>query len=210
MITNRFMHIGLPHTGGGSLHSFFTQWDGIQVIDRKAHQSYDWMAARAVEEGFAVPPAFVFVRNPWSWRVAMWTWVYAEYRNRSWFGETDGTFDDYMRVCESHRVTGQYDNGFSGIAWSWKELQGDKAQWTGKLESFENDCVRIFLSLLPDLTNREEIRACVQRAGRANRRQDPFTGTWHGPYQEYYTDRWRDLVAEWDAPIIERFGYSFE
>jgi hypothetical protein len=32
----------------------------------------------------------------------------------------------------------------------------------------------------------------------------------HEPYQDYYDDFTRELVAEFEADIIERYGYTFE
>jgi hypothetical protein len=79
------------------------------------------------------------------------------------------------------------------------DAQADRRLF-GRMESLRDD--------LPNLL--ESVGEPVSAGLRTHLIEGPPTNTSvHGDYRDYYGDEVRDLVADHDAPVIERFGYRF-
>jgi len=204
MVTDRFIFIGMTNTGSGAIHCWLPNVKGLQVFTPiVGHQPYSFSVERCKQAGWEVPPAFVFVRNPWEWNVACFCAIRA--RNRKWFS---GTWADFLEFQRYARHWGMPDLNISGVSAVWEYLEADKATYFGKLENYEEDCVSILGELIPDLITEEEIRAHVKQVGHLSFWMPP--GGELRPYQQFYTPAQRDMVAELEKDIIERFEYTFD
>lgn len=202
MVTDRFIYIQMPRTGGGPPHSFLRRVKGLNVFEPViAHRPYSFSVKRCEQRGWPIPPALVFVRNPWEWNVA--SFCHIRLVNRKWFC---GTWDDFMEYQRFTRHWGCPDINISGISSVWEYLEADNSMYFGKLENYEDDWVSILGILIPDLITPEEVRVHVSH---------PHS-VWLPPdgklrsYQEFYTRAQRDMVAKLEENIIERFEYTFD
>jgi len=203
MVTDRFIHIGMPHTGSGALHVWLPKIKGLRVIDVEAHKPYSYSAAKCKEAEVGVPLAFTFVRNPWEWNVAIWCWI--RHVNRRWFC---GSFADLLENQRYTRHWGLPDINTAGITAAWEYLECEKAAYVGKLEDYDNQVPFILGQLIPDLISESQVREHIRKVGRLSAIPPP-DGIPMKPYQEFYTPAQRDMVGEMEAGIIRRFGYSF-
>lgn len=201
MLTDRFIFIGMPHTGGGSLHQWLWKWPGLKRLDNSAHRPFGYYASVCKAKHIKVPPAFVLARNPWEWNVTVWCWIRSI--KRKYFC---GSFNDFLEWQRYSRHWALPDLNISGISCVWEYLEADKATHFGTLETYKESITQILLKLIPDLITKKQILAEIERVGKFNYREPPGKIK---PYQEYYSPAQRKLVAELEAPIIERFGYSF-
>lgn len=204
MVTDRFIFIGVPNTGGGAVHHWLPKVEGLRVSKPIiGHRPYSFSVERCRQIGWEVPPAIAFVRNPWEWNVACFCSIRA--RSRKWFA---GTWEDFLEFQRFSRHWGLPDLNISGMSAVWEYMEADKATYFGKLENYEDDWVAILGKLIPDLITEEEIRAHVGRAGHVSFWMPP--GGELRPYQEFYTPAQRDLVAMLEKDIVERFEYTFD
>jgi hypothetical protein len=112
---------------------------------------------------------------------------------------------------ENQRYTRHWslpDINTAGITAAWEYLECERAAYIGKLEDYDNQMPFILGRLMPDLISESRVRASIQRTGRIPAISPP-DGIPVRPYQEFYTPAQRDMVADLEAGIIERFGYSF-
>lgn len=203
MVTDRFIHIGMPHTGGGALHTWLPKLAGLRVINREGHKPYSYSVAKCKAAGVPVPPAFTFVRNPWEWNVAIWCWI--RKINRRWFC---GSFSDLLELQRYTRHWSLPDINTAGITAAWEYLECEKATYVGKLEDYDNQIPFILGQLIPNLITAAQVRKHIRKAGKVGSTPPPG-GMPRKPYQEFYTPAQRNMVAELEAGIIKRFGYSF-
>ncbi len=203
MVTDRFIYIGMPKTGSGPLDELLPSIEGLQIIRPiVGHRPYSFSVERCERAGWEVPPALVFVRNPWEWNVA--SFYFIREMNRKWFC---GTWEDFLEYQRYSRHWGLPDLGISGISAVWDYLEAGRATYFGKLENYEDDWVRILGELIPDLVTAEEVRMHVSQP---HGRYLPPDGEKLRPYQEFYTPAQRDMVAKLEQDIIERFEYTFD
>ena len=101
------------------------------------------------------------------------------------------------------------DLNAGGLTVAREYLQADKVDYTGRFEHYEDEIVRILQSIIPNLITEDQIRVEIARAGLKNYTRDPDGGH-RRPFQTYYDTRMRNAVAEMEADLIERFGYSFD
>lgn len=187
------------------LRTFLPAMPGSELVVREAHLPYSVMVKRA---GFA-PPAFVFIRNPWSYLVSQWSWI----SHIGQAGMKDVPFETYF-----NRVRRNVDMGYPGdpgsalnfgpISWAWRHLEADKAQYIGRFENLREDIVKILCEIMG--TNEIEgwIRDRIKRAGYPRRAPTP-SGKLSGDYRKYYSPEMAAQVAGWDSALIERFGYGY-
>lgn len=204
MLTQYLIHLHLPRTGGSTLRAFLGDIPGSHIVSGVAHAPYDFFVRQCEIVCYPVPPAFIFIRNPWDWYVSQWSWV-ASMGVRGYKGVP---FRDWMEVVEGGMEQEAFD--FSPVSYAWEHVQGDKADYVGRFEDFEDEVVRILLSLsiVPKLIDEDWIRGKLKAVGRRRQERTP-DGNFHGPYREYYDDEMRSWVTEWDDELIERFGYEF-
>jgi len=204
MLTNRIMKIGLGRSAGAMHMNLIRSIPGMRMVDDRDHAVYDDHVIQCRERGIPVPPSFVFVRNPWQWYVSQWCWIRHVQREDFPF---QGTFREAMELTKK-------DPSFwylRSLTWSWRYHQAYKADYVGHMERLEEDTVRIFLAIIPDLVTEQQIRDNVRSdwAGRVccpnGEYEDRFLD-----YRKYYDDELRGWVAKWDAELIEEFQYEFE
>ena len=204
MVTDRFILIGMPHTGSGALHEWLPKIKGLHVVNTEGHKPYSYSVAKCKEARIEIPPAFTFVRNPWEWNVAIWCWI--RHVNRRWFC---GSFADLLELQRYTRHWSLPDINTAGITAAWGYLECERATYVGKLEDYDNQIPFILGRLIPDLITESQVRGHVRRTGRSSGSAPMPDGTPKKPYQQFYTPAQRDMVAELEAGLIERFGYSF-
>jgi hypothetical protein len=199
MLTDRAMHIHIPRTGGTTIRHFMPSLPGITVIASGAHLSYSHMASHCHRRGMAVPPAFVFIRNPWSWYVSQWVWL----SRLGQKGQAGRSFRQFMYAVMEHRRKGNDFLNLTTLTQAWAYLEAEKAQYVGRFEGFRTETIRILRAIMPEMSE-EQLGLFV--AGAGTQRQ---TKQHYGDWREHYTFDLQRWVWEEDAALIERYGYSF-
>lgn len=124
---------------------------------------------------------FSFERNPWDRQVS---WYH--YKTKSMAAAGKPTFDGFNRDRRKAFVEN----------WSLYTSGGAIClDYVGRYESLDADFRHVLDQI--GLGGGVELPRTNVSAGRS------------GNYREFYTDAARDLVAEWYAPEIRHFGYSF-
>lgn len=203
MLAREIMRVGLGRAGGGMQHNLLLSVPGLRIINPKAHGIYDDYVKECRDLGVPVPPAFVFIRNPWQWYVSQWCWMRHVQRSDFLF---KGSFRQAMEITRR-------DPSFwylRTLTWSWFWHGADKVQYVGRFENLEDETVRILMAIIPDLTTERKIRTHVW-ADLEGRVRCPGGEFEDGSldYRKYYDAELKRWVAEWDAELIERFHYEF-
>jgi hypothetical protein len=222
LITNDFVFIHLPKTGGDFIRTLCKQHlpeGSIVATDLAKHAADDLVPA-----DYAHLPRFGLIRNPWSWYVSWYHYHMgsgrteehkARVNNPVWTYVTeDGTSFDFERIV-TKLVTGDVPN----------------AQTAGRLRSGDIDLLtdRYVTTFRDGLTHdritigcTETMRSDFPRFLEENGIAIPaslreaidvrkkLNVTKHAPYQEHYSSPLRELVGHKARQIIERYGYQFE
>jgi hypothetical protein len=220
MITSEFIHIHIPRTGGQQVRSLVDH-SPVPVLDRSTHIS---LAEARSKLRRLMPdadpesvPAFCFVRNPWDWYVSRY--FFRLQRDRTpgeevvpadfCGGGVEG-FRKHMRLLQKHVEADTpvpNEAGRPAMTRTYKPvmlsewhamLVGDAKPRIGRFENFSRDIADI----IAPLSGMPHGRILSIVSARINSSR-------HKPYQAYYDDALRKLVAGWDAPYIEEFGYEF-
>jgi len=199
MMTERLIHIHVPRTGGTTLRHLIQSVPNINVVADPAHWPYRKMV-QSFPVGVEIPPAIAFIRNPWDWYASLWRWN----RNIAYLGFT-GSFEDFMEIVYRECFG---DWNFGTLTNACKYLEFDQAQHVGRFEFLRDDIVRIFQIIIPDLVDEQWVRRQIARLGAVKKSEFP-NGIELKSYKEYYTGWMRNMVAEWDRELIEKFGYEF-
>src|SRR5204863_6355276 len=105
-------------------------------------------------------------------------------------------------ALEKHDFDDYPDLGY--YTWLWKRMHTRDGEIVGEFGRFENlrsELLRLLRSTGTELT--PQLVAAIESAPAAN------TSSQRDKYQTYYDPELRDLVADKDRYIIERFGYEF-
>ncbi len=191
-LTNReifFVHIN--KTAGSSIE----QGLGLKFQHKTATEFRDEVGAEQWHKGFS----FSFVRNPWDkvvshyhWRIktnqtnlGMHTISFLEWVERT-YGEQDPIYYDKpkMFMPQSHWLKASHSS-------SSEELIVD---YIGKFETLQKDFE--YVCSIVKLADSAELPHL-----KASERQKS--------YIEYYTPKTVNIIAQWFAEDIERFGYQF-
>ena len=186
-----FVHV--QKTGGSSIEVALRQHDA--AIPEKPHNARRHMGAREIRT-LVSPQAwndhfkFAFVRNPWD-RLVSWYFMCVQAPTPNAFGhyvkEHAKTFGDFVRNPQGmmERTTvPQMDY----VADTDGRVLVD---YVGRYESLHADYAEV--------GRRLGIGGMLPHANRSA----------HRPYQQYYDDTTRAIVAERFARDIEAFGYTF-
>lgn len=202
LATDRFLLISIGRSGTGALHKWLQEIPGLRIISNLPHERYDVMAAKCIAAGLSVPPAWTVIRNPWDYYVDKWCWETT--RGPCW----EGSFKGFLDMTRQQPTVEGY---FYSLTQKWDDLGADKATCVARIETYNNDVVRILLSLVPDLLTEELIRQKIAQNLDIGISLTPAGAQqWlEGSYQQYYDDETRQWVRELDGELIERFGYGF-
>lgn len=157
-------------------------WDPKRFV---AHLTAQEMIDLFGEEQYKLCFSFAVVRNPWDSQVSLYSYVLKtphHYQHEIIKGL--GTFDNYIRWRCNNYVRFQKDYIYS----SQGELLVD---YVARFETLAHDFAKICARIGVD--------ASLPMLNVSNTK----------PYQSFYTDETRRMVAEAYAPDIELFGYSF-
>ena len=130
---------------------------------------------------------FAIVRNPWDWEVSHYFWVLNQKKHQyleQYKGV--GSFEQYIesglfKISHGSQSGFIVDEGGNVIV-----------DFVGKVENLQKDlkeiCDRIGIGIM----------------------EIPYLNkSKHRPYQEYYNEKTREIVAKCSKEDIERFGYDF-
>jgi hypothetical protein len=225
--TERFVFLHLHKSGGTFVNEFLLRFvPGAQQIGY--HLPY-----RMLPPAFAHLPALGLVRNPWSYYVS-WYAFQAErlqpnplFRVLSEGGRLDfestvrnmlnlGTTGDCLEALIAALPAGYRNRGLNlpgfelaGIrstglgfySYLYRHIYGGAGVLhIGHMEHLREELVPMLVSVGQSVS--AAMRSYLLEAPAQN-------ASGHKPYAEYYSPALRDLVAERDADIIERYGYRF-
>lgn len=190
MITNHFIHVHLPRTGGNTFRGVarrLRDYD-LVILDDAAHRPLPELQARAAELGLDLP-AVTFVRDPWCWYPSQWRWL--RYTKHADFSGG---------LCA---VPGPCARAFSD--WNWFSLTAcynllgaGQCDYTGTLCTFEQDVLTLYAQYAPDVPRAVLLHALAD-TGIANASPHDLACTWTRAAAEW--------VRQEDAGIREKFGY---
>lgn len=186
-----FVHI--PKTGGTSV---------VEALNERiwstGHNSMLYVKEKWPERYDALAHSFSIIRNPWDRMVAyylMSMWPSPVYLNRRPFVGPGQERKDRFQLWLNRGMPNQPGK-------SVKTAQSMLCDKQGRLLVKE---VHEFKQLPRVIVDYCKILGITERVPHSNRRDYPARGA----YQTYYTDLSREIVAEWGAWEIERFGYTF-
>lgn len=197
MFSDRLLHIHIDRTGG---HLLWEVVRGLGLkLDGPPNEPYSVMVERCTQQGIEVPPAITFTRNPWEWYVSRWT-------QNCRRGDFEGEFKDYLRILQENSGRGRHIVRMSD--W-WDEMECGRADHIGRFETLHDDIIRILLAIIPDVATEEKIRHLFDTLPWQKAAITP-SGEHPGPHYTWYDAESQAWVAEWDARLIEAFGYAFD
>jgi len=196
MITNRFIHVHVPRTGGSLVRMIARKlardYESLEILDEAAHQSYVSMQERCQALGLSPPPAFVFVRDPWFWYISQWQWL-------CHLEVFDASFKEYMEIVGSGRSASW---NFRTLTYAWEYLGAGEVATVGRFENLVDDIKTYFRELVPEVSM-EVLASTILECGYPRR-----TPSEHEPWTELYDVESMSWVTAWDAGLVERFHYE--
>jgi len=196
MITNKFIHVHVPRTGGSLARHVIQRlvWacESLVMLDGRAHQPYVSMQERCQILELSPPPAFVFIRNPWSWYVSMWRWL-------CYTGDCNVSFEKYMEIVDSGRSA---DWNFRTLTYAWEYLEAGEVATVGRFENLIDDLETYLREFVPEVPM-VELTEVILKCGYPKRTPGP-----RKPWTELYDVESINRVAAWDAGLVERFHYK--
>ena len=225
--TGRFVFLHLHKSGGTFINDFLLRFlpDAEQV---GYHLPYS-----VVPTAFAHLPVLGLVRNPWSYYVSWYAFQVDRVQPNPLFRTlSDGgrlNFEDTVRNMLNLGTTGEYlealvaalpagyrNRGLNLPGFALAGIRGSGLGFysylhghiyggvgvlhVGHMEHMREEFVQMLVAVGQPVSN--AMRTFLLEA--------PVKNTsGHGEFRTYYSDALRDLVAERDAAIIERYGYRF-
>jgi len=227
IVTDQFVFIHLHKSGGTFVLSFLQQFESTAKMIGY-HLPY-----RELPEEFRRLPVLGSVRNPWSYYVSWYSFQAAMENPNPLFRivsddrklDFNATVTNLVNLSESpERLDALQQTlpdhfrprGINLTRACIEPLRGDdigfysfmfERMYTGAkeprivgMETLREDLLDALPACGRELSG-EELQFIEQ--------QPPTNTTRHGPFQDYYNDELRDLIADKDRAVIERFGYSF-
>lgn len=227
IVTDRFVFLHLHKSGGTFVNAFLAQFFAdARPIGYHLPREYLPAGARGL-------PIFGLVRNPWDYYVSWYSFQQRKARPNALFtvasdaGRLDfrGTIRQLVNLCsdpERHAALAAAlperftDHGINltraclapllganlgFYSFQFRRMFGDGQDVTfGRMESLRDD-LRAFLQA-QSIALTPAMSAFIAAA-------PPVNTSEHQHYSRYYDESLRDLVAERDRLVIERFGYTF-
>jgi hypothetical protein len=224
--TSRFVFLHLHKSGG----TFVNQW--LLRFFPDARQIGYHLPRRLIPPQFADLPVLGLVRNPWSYYVSWYAFQSGMTRPNALFltlsdgGRLgfEGTIANMLELGSngSHldrlvaalppsygrsglnlpgpELSAIAGTGLGFYSFLYRYMYGAAAARIARMEHMRDE--------LPPLLG--EVGETAGERALLYLRSAPATNTTaHRPYQDYYPDALRDLVAERDSAVIERHGYHF-
>jgi hypothetical protein len=199
ILSKYFVFIHFPKTGGSFVRWVMrerapAEW-GVEVIQ-------DHPTVVEIPPAYRDLPRFGFVRNPWDWYVS-WYHYLRDRGDNAFFNEVSqngvrGFKDTILAVLDTDFVRA---SGLGGYSWYVHHTFGEGYGGVrlGRFETLRTDLLRILEEVAtPPLLLRTGI---LELPG--------INVGKRGPYQKYYDEEMREIVARKDGPLIEAFGYRF-
>lgn len=202
MLFDRLITIGIGRVGHTMIcEEVLSKIAGLTLLDPTGHIEFAYYTNRCAELGIEVPPAFVFVRNPFEWYACVWCW---QHRHG---GKYIRSFSEYMELVKANPATPSWFR-YRSFSRSWEMHNGAMAKYIGRYENIYNDVVRIVTALIPDLVTAERVRELVETA--PYRSKGKFAnGEPLGDYHQYYDEKTKRIVYDLDGALLDRFDYHF-
>ncbi|MFQ5509850.1 MAG: sulfotransferase family 2 domain-containing protein [Leptospirillia bacterium] len=195
---HRFIFIHIYKVAGTSLRRALAQasasWWELMRSRLTGNRSTDEPHLRARQIRERLTPEvydtfykFAFVRNPWDWQVSLYHYALD---NPTHFQhelmKQLGSFEGYLRWRVEEEMRTQKD-------FVTDETGRLIVDYIGRLETLSDDFSHVLRTL-----------------GLKQVRLPQINRSSHKPYQDYYTDTGRELVAQAFGEDIEMFGYDFD
>jgi hypothetical protein len=198
ILTQHFVFIHLPKTGGSFVrricHEYAPlEWQ-VQIIDEHLTR-YDIPAA------YQSLPILGFIRNPYSWYVSAYYYLKKKgYNERFNQISNQGTKDFKSTVLTLMELEVDHVE-FGGYSWHIKKIFGQNldALKIGKFEELRHELLRLMSSAV---TLPQSLVKAIQTVPSVNVSS-------HDHYRTCYDQELREIIAEKDKWIFERFDYAY-
>ncbi len=225
--TGRFVFLHLHKSGGSFVNECLTR----HLPDAR-HLGYH-LPRSMIPAELAHLPVLGLVRNPWSYYVSWYAFQSARqqpnalYRILSEEGRLDfagtirnmlslGVDDARLQLLIDALPSAYTNHGLNLPGFALRPLRGSGVGFYTFLNRYLYGDGRVLLGRMEEL--RAELLSLLAQVGQpvseAMRahvlHERPVNASAHGAYAGYYDKRLRDLVAERDAEVIARHGYSFD
>lgn len=208
ILCKNFVWVHLPKTGGTWVRETLAKYApaswGLEVRYPGHH------SIRSAGPKYEGVPAFHIIRNPWEWYVSWYGFWGTHLRQRSGcFAKPEGAWNpeerkraDIASMPFPDAVKAIEGAGL-GIGYHYRRIclrtDGSSIDF-GRFDSMRTELVRLLTKY-----------GCPppEPLHRAIMHDAPKMTSVHRPWREYYSDRKLvDLVAGYEAELIERFGYE--
>lgn len=197
---SRLIFVHIQKTGGTAVNRALGVEDSPQEKHRSALELKELYGAEAWDECYK----FAFVRNPWARLVSWWSMIDSHRQFHVSGGSTNSffgyvlanatTFDEFLYNCraEIRDVDGVKSIFRNQIDYLTDNSGGLMVDKIGRFEEIADD----FASITTTIYGAAKPLAVVNASE-------------HGPYQDYYNDETRLLVANAYRRDLDYFGYKF-
>jgi len=180
-----FVFIHINKTAGSSVEKALNlRFEHKTAVEKRAELGEDLWKRKYV---------FAFIRNPWDKVVSHYH--YRVRTNQTGLGDQHLSFGEWVCRAYGKNEPRYYDNPkmfMPQSGWLTNERGEMIVDFIGRFERLEEDFATICQNI-----GRQAQLPHVKSSKRSG-------------YQQYYTEETRDIVAEWFAEDIRRFGYRYE
>ena len=226
MITDKFIHIHVPRTGGTSTRNFLfnacKDKKDITVFDRRFHLTL--LDSRKVVEkrgGDPDVPSFCIVRNPWDWYVSAYSFLGSHGRGgvSRIGGNADADqkkqhnqekFKAFVRAVSDRNETGNphpecqwryWLKRFKTYGECFYTMTEPGIDYIGRFENLSED--------LSDILGKFDSLELGDERVKSELSKRKAHKTAHAPYRDFYDEDTKQIVADMEKKFIEEFGYEF-
>lgn len=206
-----FVYLHMPKTGGTWMRHICRQMPGY-IRETRQH-----LGLSDIPPDHAHKPVYTHVRNPWDWYVSMYSHWNRNYSQKIHeFISPPAHWDESTRWM-AHVFGEDFETSLHRYAKSSRPEVARNQSYSLSFQRFtahptinptvlkfeeglEQTALRTFEKL--DIPLSDMFRRFLLGFGKANR-------TIHPPYREFYSDKTRQLIAQREQSIIQRFNYQF-
>jgi hypothetical protein len=220
LLIGPFVFVHVPKTGG--------TWFKLAVRNARCDWSFrkinrhDELRSLSAEE--QALPVIWCVRNPWDWHVSRYTFWSGHWKARTggfklpreqWSKEEryfDGVLEKHGDSLSAfihavHHIApdgaGAHHSLSGFVERGCRRSTGELPSEPVRFEQLQAGLRERIVSLFGDQTPRKLLQSLSQMP-------TVNASPQRGPYQSYYDDATRGVVAEVERDVIERYGYTFE